>query len=361
QVLHFNFKSGTYLILKISVDSNKPSFFNKTISYVLVILILFDLVPNFSQMFLWRAGSENYLWTIVIDLIFIYLYESDKQYTNRFLNILHFIFMIVLGFVMGGTNENTVGGIIIIVTFIHFAKKIRGYKYFAVVASFFGYALLLLSPGDSRRGMLSNPGFYKLSPFRKLILNIPQINEHVVSNMSYLIIIFLVLLAFSVFTRINKNKLVDAIVWLLSGLCVWYVLAFSPGSPQEEQTYFGGFIIITISVVKLFSLLLQNSVIGKQLCISILFVLLFFTCVNLSNGVIDAYRTNQSINSRNSYILEQKKEGKTNIKVNKLSYSGHTKYSLLFVQFDLTKDPSYWVNKATAHRFGVNSVYVDEK
>lgn len=341
----------TLLIYKLSLTSN-DSELSKLLKYIFIILSVFLLTPCFSQTYLWRAGSGNYLWTILLDLLFVNAFLSKNK------NPFFFVTLLIIGFLAGTTNENTVGGIIIICAYYLISKRANRKNIWALLSCGIGYAILLLSPGDSLRSHSDNPDFFKLSLIGKIGHNMTPLNNFVTRNLVFEIIIFIVLFSVGLFYAKNKQIVIESLVWFIAGFLVWYVLLISPGTPNEPQTFFGGFILTLVANVKLIS---NSEQIEKLTCTMLLFLMLFFTFINLSNGFIDAWKTDQAIQQRNEEILTKKAKGIENIEVKPLSFYGKSKYSMFFWQFDITNHPKARANADTAHRFGVRSVYLKSK
>ena len=55
----------SWLILFIAKTKIKQN----AIDYLFILLILFGCISDFTQIFIWRAGSGNYLWTMSLDLL----------------------------------------------------------------------------------------------------------------------------------------------------------------------------------------------------------------------------------------------------------------------------------------------------
>lgn len=342
-----------FLILKLTVKKGENEL-AVLLKYIFILLSIFLLTPCFSQIYLWRPGSGNYLWPMMIDLLFINAFLADRR------GPVFFGLLIVLGFITGTTNENTVGGIVIVCVYYLLAKKVAKIKIGPVISLLIGYAVLLLSPGDALRAQENNPSFLKLSLFGKIETNLVPINNFIVDNLLYEILIFVVLLSFSLFVKQNKENVIESLVWFVAGILVWYVLTLSPGTPNEPQTYYGGFVLTMVANAKLFTLARNSDTTTKQICTTILIAMTFFTFVNVSNGFIDAWKTDRAIEQRNAEIIRKKNKGIKRIAVAPLSYYGRSKYAMFFWQFDLSTNPKIWQNQAVAHRFKIKEVYLKQ-
>lgn len=347
------FSIVAYLILKLAIRKNENDL-SILLKYIFILLGIFLLTPCFSQVYLWRPGSGNYLWPMMIDLLFINAFITNKK-GPLFLSLL-----IVLGFITGTTNENTVGGIVIICIYYLLSKKVAKIKIWPVISLLIGYAFLLLSPGDALRARTDNPNFLKLSIFGKIETNLVPVNDFIIDNLIYEVLIFVVLFSFGLFVKKNKGNIIESLVWFVAGILVWYVLILSPGAPNEPQTYYGGFVLTLVANAKLFSISRESDVTTKQVFTAILVALTFFAFVNVSNGFIDAWKTDKAIRQRNTEIIQKKNKGIKQIGVEPLSYYGKSKYAMFFWQFDLSNNPGAWQNKAVAHRYKVKEVYLKQ-
>ncbi len=122
------------------------------------ILWLFGSIWSFSvylgAVFTWLTVSCNYLWTTMILLTFMLVYERhyiwpEKEYYNH--TIIFFFFL--LGILAGWTNENVPCFIILILGF-HLVKgykkekRISPFLLFGLLGLFFGYMVLVGAPGN---------------------------------------------------------------------------------------------------------------------------------------------------------------------------------------------------------------------
>lgn len=326
------------------------------VKFLFVVLGIFLFTPGFSNVYLWRPGAGNYLWLMLIDLAYIYLFLRLRARTSEL------ILLCIVGFIAGTTNENTVGGIIIITLMYWLCGRVDRPKILAIIFNIGGYLILLLGPGDHVRAKNTNPQFLKLSFFGKIETNITDVNNFVMNNLMWLIVVFIVLFSISLLVyqsfEFHRNAY-DSLIWFIAAILTWYVLLLSPGSPSEPQSYFGGFILMLISCSKLirWTSVKQGSFVNA-IMLSLMLLLTFFTFISVSNGFVDSYRTDKAIAQRNSTIISAKKQGKKTCAVSPLSYYGKSKYSMFYWQFDISKDPSAWPNQAVAHHFGIEKVWL---
>lgn len=346
------FCTVSFLILRLAAKQKNN--LTRLLTYIFILLLIFLQTPGFSQIYLWRPGAGNYLWLMLIDLLFMSMFLTKKH------DVPFLVLLTLVGFITGTTNENTIGGVIIICLCYLFLKKVDKTRIYPIISLVIGYIVLLKSPGDTLRAHIDNPNFFKLSLVAKVGKNLVPINNFVIDNLAFEIVIFIVLIGFNMFVVKNKQDVIEGLVWFIAGLLTWYVLVVSPGMPSEPQTYYGGFVLTLIANAKLFAASINSEKIMNQVCAVGLLTLCFFTFINLSNGFIDAWKTDRAIGQRNAEILKQKREGHSSIKVKPLTYYGKSRYAMFFWQFDITNNPENWTNKSVAHRYGVKEVYLDQ-
>lgn len=347
----------SWLMLVIVKPWNKKSI----IDYVFILLILFGCTSDFTQIFIWRAGSGNYLWTMTIDLLLLFLIKQNIMFDSRSKNILYIILLSIIGLIAGQTNENTVGGIIILYIVYIYLNNLNIKKYiYPLVTTIIGYASLILAPGEWKRAEIQYPSFLKLSFFEKIQYNFKPFVVSLYHNEKYVIFIFLLLLIINIIFIKNYKSIVESLAWFISGLLVIGVLTLSAGGPSEPRTHFGGFIMMSIASLILFCSNNKNKLCKK---INILIVLILFvgTGYQLQRGIIDSYKTNIAISERNNYINREIKKGNSVIKVSPLSYYGKTKYSILYDHTEITDNPTFWANQCTEHYFNIGSITIKNK
>lgn len=350
----FVFVLFTYLILLICKTSrNERNGFN----YLFVLILIVGFTSDFAQIYIWRAGAGNYLWTMVFDLIFIFLIKSDFRFNQKSYNVIYISLLSVFGIVVGETNENTVGGVILISIFYIFFNHLKIKKYILpILGTILGYAILILSPGEWERARISNEGFLKLSILGKIKSNFHGLLGGLYHNEKYIILIFMTLFVLNLLIVKNIRLIVESLAWFITSVLMVLVLLVSAGGASEPRTHFGTFVFMVIATLLLFNPLYNNDNVLKHFFVFVILILGILTCFKLFEGVIDSYKTNVAIDQRNQYIQQQKDSGKDIIYVNLLPYFGYTKYSVTYDHADFSKDPAYWVNCCTAYKYRVKQI-----
>ena len=127
----------------------KNEFKNFYISTSLTLILIFFLVPGFSNCFLWMSGACNYLWVAVLLLLFNIVLNSNIN--NKSLYPLLFIF----GIVCGWTNEALALGLGIgyFVYYIFKRKELDAKKVILLAGFYIGVGMLVFAPGSISRAL----------------------------------------------------------------------------------------------------------------------------------------------------------------------------------------------------------------
>lgn len=342
----------TLLMLQLSkskFDNRK----NINFKYLFILLAVFLFTPSFSQVYLWRAGTGNYLITTTISLLFLATLLYNKIPGSKIKRYLFFAATCLLGFISGFSNENTPGGILILIIFFILTEKIK-VTYFKIIPIVFmaiGYAALLFSPGSKLRA-LTHPDFMQMNILKKVYTNLPITNNFMINQLFWIMLIFIILCVTNMII-INNKLFVQSLTFFICGLAVIYVLNLSPEGAGEGRAAFGGFILLVIACSTLISLNFNDKYL-KSLQIIILVIMSIVTFINLTNGMIDSFKTNSSINQRNNFIKNNLNH--TNLNIPPLSHYGESKYSINNCLSDISRDSNFFVNQGYEHAFRFKKV-----
>ena len=124
-------------------------------SFSMIIYLVF--LPALGESVFWLTGSTNYLWALVFQISFLFLYDKWLEPSSRVKKMLQCIFMSVLGISAGLSNENT--GIVIILLCITAAfiqkrvniRKVSLGNNIGLLFFILGYIYLLSAPSTQMR------------------------------------------------------------------------------------------------------------------------------------------------------------------------------------------------------------------
>lgn len=360
----------------------------------------------FGSIFLWGAGSANYLWGVTLIFIFCIPYRlfwdqiynhTQKSSHNLWVNLAYFGFGF-LAFLAGMASE-FIGVMIIFVIIVSFIYAIYHKISLPIwqIWGFFGFAAgwvtLYLSPGSNKRAETANyfmslGEFFDLSFLDKIL----TLNQALNNNYSDIFLIFLILFSIfyvlkngikfryyhwiiailsigiaTVFTKHICAALVFALLlWMMRNLAIkdkfyyvyialfslWIFMGFVlfgliDGVPKRTSVARD---IVLMAIIILIVKELYNTYSKKIIIIS--FPLFICSVVLFS---YHTYKTNLSQKAIIKEIITQKATGKSDIVIPKnLIY-----HSKKFIDFEnLQEDPKHWINQVVAKHYNIQSIYI---
>ncbi|WP_313886613.1 DUF3329 domain-containing protein [Enterococcus hulanensis] len=354
-------------LASVKKEKMKNNLFIKT-GVVFALFWLF--IPCYHEVFLWMAGSINYLTAIVIMLSFILVYHKaiiNNQIAKRLkrTNCWKIIGVFFLGIAAGWCNENTSAGTLLIVigyVLINVAlkkRRIEGWMISGVLGNLIGFMFMILAPGNAVRS--AHFARNDMSLVWKILDALPAISNSLRDNALFPITIAFSLILYSFWGReVTAEKFIK-VLFFVGGLATIGVLAVSPAAIGWSRSYFGGIVFIFISLIIGFSEVLEDKEVNNRLISSIFlgYLLLSFSFSFIS-GVIDIYKNYNAYDRQYQAIKEQKKAGERDIVVPTLNNTLRTQYPLKSAD-DITNDPNNQRNKNVAAYWGVRSIRTEDK
>ncbi|ANA79729.1 hypothetical protein C7121_08870 [Paenibacillus glucanolyticus] len=309
--LIFLYAFNRKLILK-----NKQDTFSILVIFVLVVLFM----PALGEIFFWETGSANYLWSLVILLLFGYpfrrmLAQNENVFTNcPKLLILYYI----ISFLSGMTNENTIVAFVGFIFIVFLVKKLKKQKiylwmYISSALYLLGIIYLLISPSTRIRSEYYKKayGITEINFSTYFIRFQKTIISFVDTNFNILIFFSLLLVLYFIWSKVkslkgqnisHKNIYLLLLIVLLSFASVIVLVMV----PYVEKRAF--LLPITTIIIASTNIL---STIYKDLSISLkkiydLFILSVLICISIYKGyqIYTAYyEFNREAIYRESQIL----------------------------------------------------------
>lgn len=335
--------------------------------------LIFLLTPAFGQSYLWIVGAANYLYSILLVLIFLIFYrnkvESKKLVgggtdRNIIKEVLKGLLVFIFGIIAGWTNENTaVALVVIIICYIIFYKmnniKLNIWNFTGLLGSIIGLIIMLLSPGVSKR--LSNAGGSGsiIQWIRRgIFYSVDLVNYFYIP-----ILIFVLLMTYYFIIKKNTYKkfyikekikffIVDQgvmLIYLIGFLASVYSMVVSPEFPDRAWTC--PLLLLLISLGNLYKSLNINENIYRKIIVVMLVIVSLSTYFNAFFDVKNVYIAYQE---RDYEIRQQIAEGKSIVEIPIVQ--GWTKYSCCDGTGDLNEDENQWPNTAIAKYYGVDKV-----
>lgn len=326
--------------------------------YLSIHALIWICVPDYGQVMFWICGAANYLWTSVIVLALLYLYHhyavsGGTLFTGK--NILG-LPSFLLGFLAGFAMENMSAGMLVILTLylVSFYRHHRRIQ-FPIIAAYFGsllgFAFLVFAPGNQARAEAE----IELSLLFKFFI----ICYYWVFFAGILTVLWLMLymLVQKILPSSAKETVFESFSYICGAIASAYCMLAAPSSP--ERTWYIVCIYALSAAGILYSLLephQQPAV--KNAVRTAVAGLMIFLFVSIADTGISSYEISVQTRERESYILEQKSLGILDICTPVIShrYPLRSCHDALVGLSDITADPEFWINRAVAKYYGINSI-----
>lgn len=219
--------------------------------YLLFLSIIWFIIPGPNHTLLWLDGSINYLWAVVIALVFLqthfYLACSKKA-----VSLIWFPCLLLFGLVAGATHEAISLGLSGALFFYYIVNRDKVKKEILplVIGYFIGTVFITLAPGNMVR---LNSGAAADSSFISLILQ--RVYGLVLSTPSMVAIIILIAALIFIFfyNRIKFREIISENIILLYAIILSLGFIFLAGAFQE-RVFFG---VSIFSIIVLMSILVK--------------------------------------------------------------------------------------------------------
>ncbi len=324
--------------------------------------VIWFFTPSFGQDYLWLTGSCTYLYCILIILLFLIPFRRACTEENHG-GIWRAVLFLPFGVAAGWSSENAAAAMIVmeicfLIVLRLSRKTFRAWMFTGLAGSLIGFALLILSPGQSVR--LENSG--GTGTWRVWISRGISITLKAVKYLWFPALIFLVLVIWYLIhnrTRPVRELWISwlpTIVFLIGSVVSAYSMIVSPQFPQRTWNCILIFTVITAgSVMPLCPpLKIRRAVSGPVCCL-----ILAATVITYSQGFLSIRQTHRDVAARADYIEELLAEGITEATVEPI-YADN-KYNCFDADGDLILDSTEWPNTAIARYYGLDAIHSTEE
>lgn len=341
-----------YVMYSIANKNNKVNPFVFFLCHVCV----WFLQLAFCQTVLWKTGSANYLWGMLIVLLFIYpyyLYFRNRKYSDGVLKIILFF---IIGIIGGWTNENI--GIALIFyllssLFLYRREKMKlpGWAISGLAGAVIGCAAMLLAPGNYLRmnsveQMIAEQGKTMSDIY---VLNLKNFLKYFVQAILPLVVAYIAGLIIYIRQKredLERDMVIkSSLLFLATGFIALFALMVSPAS--EKRAMFGIIILFIIPAIQIYANLDFSVKPLKILNIIMLIVLLLYYAVDYTWKYQTIHIASTAWKEREPIIQDYKNRGIDTITFTN-RFQIHTKYGLQ----DLSDDPGDLVNKVCSRYYG---------
>lgn len=346
------FNSLAFLFLIILLNSLSLKLINddsnrKSSLYLFIIFFMsWWFLPEIGKSVLWISGAGNYLWTMLIDLIWFQLFLKK----NRSPYVL--FATIPIAFFAGAGNENTSPAIIMLLglywiehSFVE--KKVDFTKCFELIVATFGFLLMLFSPGSQKRAGT-------ISIFQNLPDKLHHLTDIVFDKYIILYILLVAGVIYLLFIKcITKNQLLAVTFIILAHFACIYSLIASNELP--DRVFFGASVLLILSNIIVWRLILERKSVLKKLAILSLVPILIKFGFSYSNALTDIYSTYKTVEAQYQKIENAKQTGE-NIVILKRYPQPRTLFNAYNGTANLGPSKDDWFNKWMAAYFGIEGI-----
>lgn len=327
--------------------------------YILINVLVWFFAVDFAQTMLWLGGACNYLWGIMIILIFVTAYRNLMKKSEVKNQIFISVVMFFLGILAGWGNENTSGGAILIIllftAFYYYDKrKVERWMFSGISGMFIGFLFLFLAPGNKVRGdiMKAQETYSGISALISRGLKVLKAID------KYLLVYIAIIILLGTYFYYKKYKLEEfkeVAIFAFASFATAGVLIFTP--EPMPRAYFGANIYMMIAMIQMVQLIREDDTILISLKtggIIVATVALMFTYVEEGANLARILR---EVNEREEYITEQVNQGNFDLTLPMLRPQFESKYSFMY-ESDISDEDDNWLNEVYCIHYGLNSVNV---
>lgn len=316
---------------------------------------LWVLTPAFGESFLWVTGASNYLYGMLLILLYLIPYRrlsGAEQRTNK----PWYAPLALLGGVLAGwTNENTAGALLLVLLCLLARRRLAEKKSIPLwcCAGLLGVAaglcLMVLAPGELAR--LDDAG--GAGGFAAMLRRVLYLTAKLGWQLWPGLLLWAALLVCFLRRRLDKKRLIEPLVFLLAGCASLYAMALSPQIP--ERVWSGPVVYFLISTLSLYRAADEPRARNARVRAGLvtLCAALALACYAVETPKLAA--TSAAFAAREAEAAEQLAAGRRTLTLAAVRGSG-AHFDAAGVPPDITEDPEHWLNQALARYLGADSV-----
>lgn len=318
--------------------------------------------PAYFETFVWRAGSGNYMWTLVIMLVYLVPFIKKGVY-DRFSShiLLSSVYMLAFGIFAGWGNENTSGGAILIaglfsIWYLLSGQGVKSWQITGIVGQIIGFGMLVLAPANSIRAATVHGSALD---FEQIKHAIDMINQALAKNHTELLVLLALVFGLAIGRRLTTVEILPAMIFILAGFATIYVLALSPVGYTGGRSFFGGTIFWMMALLSVLPTEWTTQERGVKWLMWIVsgFVIVRFMMM-FTIGMQDMIKADDALKARYATIERAVKKGGHNqiVSVPKLEYASTTMYGPMHPFDPLKSDYKMYPNIVYELYFRVEGV-----
>ena len=323
-------------------------------SCLAVFLGLWMLTPAFGESFLWVTGASNYLYGILLILLYLVPYRRLLDTERSVSRPWHVPLALLGGVLAGWTNENTAGALLLVLLCL-LARRLAERKpvppwfYAGLLGVAAGLCLMVFAPGELSRldGAGGAGGFAAM--LRRVLVITAKLGWRLWPGA----LLWMALLVCFLRKGCDKKRLIEPLVFLLAGCAALYAMALSPQIP--DRVWSGPIVYFLISALTLYRAAGEPRIQNDRVRVGLvtLCAALALACYAVEAPKLAA--TSAAFAAREAEAVEQLAAGRRTLTLASVHGSG-ARFDAAEVPRDITEDPEHWLNQALARYLGADSV-----
>ncbi len=317
------------------------------------------LTPAFGESFLWVTGAANYLYGMLIILLYLLPFRRFMDAPTCKKRLWYAPLALLGGVLAGWTNENT-GGALVLILLCFLARRLMAKQgvplwfYAGLLGCAAGLALMVLAPGELTRlnGAGGTGGVGAI--FRRALL----VTQELARFLWPLFAAWALLLASFLRQKREAARLFYPIVFLLAGLAAAYAMAFAPQMPA--RVWSGPTAYLLISLLALWHACGEPCPKRAWLRVGSITLCAALALAVYARSAPLLAVTSAAFDAREAEAAEQLARGERDLHLPAVCGSG-SRFDAAEVPRDITSDPAHWVNAALARYLGADAVVEKER
>ena len=328
-------------------------------SWLAVFLGLWLLTPAFGESFLWVTGASNYLYGMLLILLYLIPYRRLIDAETPADKLWYAPLSLLGGVLAGWTNENTGGALVVALLCLPVwrlaeKKRVPLWCWVGLLGAIVGLALMVLAPGElSRLDGVGGTGGVRSIVWRAVVITAKLLR--------YLwpgVLAWAALLVCFLRRKLDAKRLVFPLIFLLAGCAALYSMAFPPTMP--DRVWSGPIVYFLISALALYRAADEPK--PKKARVRILLVTLCaaLALARYAVGAPKLAATAAAFDAREADAAAQAAQGVRDMALDPVYGSGD-RFDAAEYPYDITPDPTHWLNGALARYVGADTVVSKER
>lgn len=322
------------------------------------------LTPQFGSSFLWTTGAANYLFGILIVLLFFIPYrralgrEEARQGLGR--ELLLALLALLGGILAGWTNENTGAALLVLITCAILAlalqkKPLRLWMFTGLLGALGGVLLIVMSPAQQNR-LAGAGGMGNLVDWYWRSRDVIRYGYRFLWPLFWAGVLCALVLLIQVATRrLSRKQLLIPAVYLLGAGCSAFAMILSPQFPT--RVWSGILALCLIVPLNCLAPVLEGKTPGRSLRLTGLAVAIALgiaIVITAAAALADLGRTRAQFDARAADIQTALAEGAETLTVEIIT--SDSPYNCFSMSWELEPDAGDWKNVAQANYWGLDAI-----